>query len=308
MSSSLIVFQQMLVIFILIAIGYFIYKKKWIGDDGSRAVSFLVLNIANPAAVISSAFSDDIGVTRADILQALLVGAAIYAVLIVFGRLAAPLFGRTTEKRISYEMMSIYANVGFMGIPLITAVIGPQALIYVSIFIILFNILCYSHGYMTMLSGRKNVQYRISWKSFINVGTVSGVFAILVYWFRLRFPVMIEETVTYAGRSATFMAMAVLGFSLAKIPLKNLFNDKQLYLFWAIRYLIFPIAAGFLLRILLGRSLMSGTFAYLLAMPAANMPLMIATQYGLETKTLSAGTFITTVLSIITVTLVSLVI
>ena len=55
-STQSIVFEQMLVILIMIAVGYGCYKKKWITDAGAKTMSFLVANITNPAIAISSAF------------------------------------------------------------------------------------------------------------------------------------------------------------------------------------------------------------------------------------------------------------
>ena len=44
----------------------------------------------------------------------------------------------------------------------------------------------------------------------------------------------------------------------------------------------------------------------MLAVPAANMPLMLSTEMNLETETISQGIILTTVLSLITIPLVSL--
>ena len=80
-----------------------------------------------------------------------------------------------------------------------------------------------------------------------------------------------------------------------------------MYLFWAIRYLALPMLTGIILKQIFGSGLMTMTLTLLMAMPAANMPLMLAEQLGMETETLSKGIFITTILSIVTVTLVPLI-
>ena len=48
--------------------------------------------------------------------------------------------------------------------------------------------------------------------------------------------------------------------------------------------------------------------ALMLAMPSANMPLMVAKQHGLETETLSRGIVLSTILSIVTITVISMII
>jgi predicted permease len=305
--STSVVLQQMLVIIILIAIGYALFKKGFVTDEGSKTMSFLVLTITNPAVCISSAFSEEVEITHWDIIMGLIIGAAMYAFLIVFGHLFSALLTKDNEKRRTYAMLQIYANVGFIGIPVTSAVLGEHSLVFVTVSLIIYNILFYTHGYSTMLSGRKDVEYKFTWKSLINVGTVSGVIAILVFWFRLRFPEFIEATISSAGKATTFMAMIVLGISIAKIPLKSLIGDKKLYLIWAVRYLLVPIAFALVLKNILGSSVMVDAFAILMAMPVGNMPLMLANQYGLETETFSAATFLTTILSVFTVTLTTMV-
>lgn len=305
--STLIVFQQMMVIVLLIAIGYLLYKTGKIKDEGSRAISFLVVNITNPAVAVSSAFSDELSISRQDLLTALAVILILYIVLILLGKLIPRLIGIRKAERKFYEMLWVYANVGFMGIPVVSAVIGPDAVLYASIFIVLFNVFFYTHGYATLLAG-EGVSYRIGPKTFLNVGTISGVIAILVFWFRLRFPAVIENTISYAGRATTFLAMIVLGISLAKMPVKKLVEGGRMYLFWAIRYLALPLLAGLLLKQIFGSGLMAMTLTVLMAMPAANMPLILAEQYGINTEILSKGAFITTILSIVTVTLTTLII
>ncbi len=302
-STQSIVFEQMLVIIILIAVGYGCYKKQWITDAGAKTMSFLVVNITNPAIAISSAFSDDISITHKDILIGIAICFILFIVLIIIGHLLAFLLEGEKTKRKYYTMLGVYSNIGFIGIPVVSSVLGDQAIVYVTMFIIAYNIFFYTHGYIVMLSGEKNAEYRISWKTFINSGTVSGIIALIVFWFRLRFPDVIEDTLTYSGKATTFLAMIVLGVALAKIPIKSMFSNKKLWILWLIRYLLFPLAAGFCMKRVFGSNLLTGSMILLLAMPAGNMPIILAQQYDLDTSVLSPGVFISTILSLVTVTL-----
>ena len=132
--NTLIVFQQMLVIFILIAVGFGLYKKGVITDAGSKLLSFLVVNVTNPALILSSVFEDNPSVTRQDVMIMVLVAAVIYAVLILLGWILPKLFRVPAVEQKFYTMMAVYANTGFIGIPVVSAVLGTQALIYVTVF------------------------------------------------------------------------------------------------------------------------------------------------------------------------------
>ena len=52
--SAVIVLQQMLVLFSMIAIGVFLWKKNWIDVKGQKALSKMVVNIFNPLLLIYS--------------------------------------------------------------------------------------------------------------------------------------------------------------------------------------------------------------------------------------------------------------
>ena len=304
--STVIVFQQMLVIFILIAVGYGLSKKGLVTDSGSKLLSFLVVNVTNPAMILSSVFEENVSVTRQNVIIMILVTAIIYAVLVLLGWLLPKLYRIPGREQKYYNMMVVYANTGFIGIPLISSVLGTQALIYVTVFNIAFTLLFYTHGTRILLSDGE--RQKVTWKTFINIGTVSGLLALVFFWFRLRFPAVIEGSITTMGKATTFLSMTVLGVSLAQIPLRKIFSSVRLLLFVLARMLALPAVFCLILKQFLGGGLMINAVALMLAMPSANMPLMVAKQHGLETETLSRGIVLSTILSIVTITVISMII
>ena len=91
--GTAMIFQQMLVIFLLILIGYWACRKELLTESVTRAISALVVNVTNPALLISSAMEQDVGVTHRDILEMALVSAGVYAVLLILGELLSRFFG-----------------------------------------------------------------------------------------------------------------------------------------------------------------------------------------------------------------------
>ena len=73
----------------------------------------------------------------------------------------------------------------------------------------------------------------------------------------------------------------------------------------ALRSVLIPIAVGLLMKQFVQDELMINVTMLLMAMPVANMPLMLAQQAGQETETLTKGIVVSTVLSIITITVVT---
>ena len=145
------------------------------------------------------------------------------------------------------------------------------------------------------------------WRQFLNVGTLAAVLAIVIFWFQIPLPGVLKDSLTYAGRCTTFLSMVVLGATLAQMPFRELFSGWRLYAFAAVRMILLPVLMGLILGRISDNTMMVGASVLVMAMPVANMPLMLAKQYGLECGVLSKGIVLTTLLSLITIPVVSLV-
>ena len=94
--------------------------------------------------------------------------------------------------------------------------------------------------------------------------------------------------------------------SLVGMNLGSVFRNRRLLLFTAIRFLAVPIALALLLKPLLPDYIMRASIVLMMSLPVANMPMMMAEQYGKETAAISEGIILSTVLSAVTISLVFL--
>lgn len=144
--SAGVVIQQMVIIFILIAIGVFLYKKKMLSETTSQQISGLIVNVTNPALLVSSALQDGPKVSLQELGITLGADLIIYGVLIAAGFLIPRILRVPDGYHYAYQMLTIFGNVGFIGIPLASAVLGTESLIFVSIYNLLYNICIYTFG------------------------------------------------------------------------------------------------------------------------------------------------------------------
>lgn len=298
-----IVVSQMCVMLIIILIGYMLFHKNKLSDLSSGHISGLVVNICNPAAIICSAFDKEAAISVKEMLSATFVMLCIYALLLLAGWLLPLIMRIPKEDRYMYHFMTVYGNVGFLGIPLVSAVLGTSALVYVSINCVIFNLLFYTVGTSIIekkaaakQSGTKALLFRI-----VNVGTVSSVLTIILYLVDFKLPAIISDTITYAGRATTFLSMIVLGVSVAQMPLKEIFCHKKDYLFIVLRMLLLPICFSLLLKQFVTDPLLLGTSALLLAVPCGNLPLMCAREHKLAADDLARMIILSTLLSVVTI-------
>lgn len=321
--SITVVLQQMVIIFILIGIGMILFRRKLLSEEGSKQISALIINVTNPALLICSALDDGPKASLRELGIALAAYAAVFAILIVVGFLLPFLLRVPKSLHYAYQMLTIFGNVGFIGIPLASAVLGSESLIYVSIFNLLYNLLIYTLGISLLQKAVRRqtpegaaafAEKRIQTaapsamsgrlQKLVNAGTISAAVTIMFYLGNFHVPVIISSALSYTGRATTLLSMLVLGVSVAQMAPKEIFSHPKLYFFVLFRQILVPIGCILFMRALIDNKLILNTMLLMAAVPAGNMPLMLAKQMDMETESISQGIILTTVLSLITVPVV----
>jgi len=312
---SLVVVTQMVIIFILISIGMFLYKSGHLSQASTKDVSWIVVNVTNPITILVAALEDEEKVSASTLGMAFVFFFITYAILGIVAYIIPIIMGVKKDDRYPYRFMSIFSNVGFIGIPFCSVVLGVHSLIYVSICGLVFNLIFYTVAITRMQKigmrqnpGKDFGEIGFSPKKLINSGTVFAVLTIVIYVLDVSVPDMCRNTLSYIGRSTTFLSMVVLGVSVAQVSLKDIFGKWQLYVFTVLRQVLVPMALYLILRNFVTETLMLNTIVILAAMPCANLPLMTAKQFDVDESVISSGIILTTILSIITIPIVALVI
>ena len=340
-----VVISQMIMIFLLIAIGFGLSRNSHLTSESSRDLSWIVLNITNPITILVAAIEDEQKVSAMELAVAFALFIGIYIFLGIVAYLLPIVMRVERDDRYSYRYLSVFSNVGFIGIPFCSAVLGVHSLIYVSICSLVFNLIAYTVGMSAMekVGMRQNgavkrggVDSRESLtggdagmgedstsgesrcygeggarktmaglKKVVNSGTVFSILTIVVYILDIKFPSVIMNTLSYIGRSTTFLSMIVLGVSVASLSVKEIFGKPALYVFTLLRQIVVPVALIFVLKPFVDNTLLLQTAIIMVAMPCANLPLMMAKQYRAKEDTISSGIMLTTFCAILTIPIVT---
>lgn len=297
----------MIIIFVMIMIGVYIYKKGHLSNESARHLSWIIVNITNPITLLCAALKEEQKVSASQVGIAFLCFAVMYAILIVLAYLIPMILRVDRDIRYEYRMLTIFGNVGFIGIPFASAVLGTGSLIFVSLCGLTFNMIIYTYGVASLKKVAK-LQHPeeerdddIPIKNMINSGTVMAIVTVVVYLLDIKVPEGINTTLTYIANCTTFLSMVVLGVSVAQMVPKEVFTRWRLYVFVLIRQIMVPVMFIFILRPFIKNELILHTVAVMAAMPAANLPMMMAKQYGVKEDLISAGIILTTVLSLVTI-------
>lgn len=141
----MVMLQQMIVMLLMMAVGYLCYRRQILTEEVSRKVSAIVVNVANPCMILSSALTDQ-QMQGKELVQTLAIVVMMYAFLLVMAQLLPRILCIQKESRGAYAAMTVFANIGFMGFPVLAAMYGNGALLYGAVFQIPFNILIYTYG------------------------------------------------------------------------------------------------------------------------------------------------------------------
>lgn len=302
----MLLLQQMVVLFLLMGIGFFCSKKDIITDEVSKKLSAIVVNIANPALVLTGCMGEN-KMEGKELLMVAGIVVSVYVALVLLAILIPRLLFVEQEKRGTYQAMTVFSNIGFMGFPVISAVYGNGALLYASLFMIPYNVLIYTYGVAAMTAGMgEKKKEKVSLGRIFNVGVIACIVTIILYLLRIPMPGFLGTTITQLSNLTAPLSMMVIGASLSKIQLKKLFMDGKLLLFSFIKLLVIPVAGVMIIRQFVHNDIICGVCMVMLATPVGSMTAMLAQQYDGDYEMASKGVALTTILSVATMPLVSM--
>lgn len=299
--SGLVVLKQMIMIFILIITGFWLYKKQMISEHATKDLSALVVNVCSPGLIIVSMFNDLTSVSRDSVILVGIIGIIFYLGLSAMGYLLVKVLKVPADQKSAYILMTIFCNTGFIGIPVAMAIIGPKCMVYVIVFNFLYNVHIYTFGIMLLKKGTEGIKN--SWKDLLSPGLIACMIAFCIYWFELKLPESVQTMAGYYGNACTLLSMIVIGISLADMQAETVLKNKRLMAFTGIRFVVFPVVLAIVLKPLLPDMIMRATILLMAALPVGNMPAMLSEQYGKDSKPIAEGIIVTTLLSVVTITL-----
>ena len=297
----MVLLQQMGILFVYMMIGYVACKKEYFDQEFGKKLSWLVVNVANPMLAISAVVNNEEQIAKKDFYVTVLLAICFYAFFLILAQILPRLIGVQKSDIGVYKMMTTFNNIGFMGFPVIAAAYGNGALIYAVPFSIMFNILCYTWGIQTLCGGGE----KGNWKRIINIGTISGIISIVLFFMQIPVPKMICSLSAGLSNLTGPLSMLVIGISIAAMELKDLFTDVKLLKFAFVKLLVVPVAAMLLVCQVIDNQLICEVFLVMMATPAASMCAMLSQQYGGDYELAAKGVALTTILSVVTMPIVS---
>ena len=295
MESAFILLKQLICMFIFMGIGYILFKKKMLSERGSRELSNILLYIVLPAVIIHS-YCEERTVER---LHGLWLSFVISAALLLLAMVISGLiFGR--RRRIE-NIGVAFSNCGFMGIPLVQAVLGKEAVFFCSAFVAILLFLQWTYGVFVMTGDKKAISGKTIVRNPILIATIIGLGVFLI---QIPIPGIADTVLSSLSAMNGPLAMVVLGIYLAQTEIKSIFLDKTLYWAAVVRLGIIPVASILFLCLLPGSmNHMKLTLLISASAPIGANAAIFAQKVGLDYTRAVKIVCLSTILSIISMPL-----
>ena len=297
--NFIMITQQVLVLFVLIAVGFFCGKKGILNDLSSRRITDIVLYVVTPCVMITAfqrEFSFELvgKIITATVCAALILAGSILVSVLVFRY-------KYESRRKVLQFSVIFSNCGFMSLPLQKAILGDNGWFYGSVFVAVFNIFVWTYGLVSMSGDRKQLSLK---KLAFNPGIFGVVVAIILFVCKINLPYIISQPIAYLSDLNTPLPMLIIGFYLSKADFKKAFTDMGIYAAVAVRLLVIPVISAIVMSLFRIDSTIIVAFIIASSAPTAATTTMFAAKFSRDVD-LSVGVVAsTTVVSVITMPLV----
>lgn len=299
---------SMLSLVIVTALGYVAARLGYLNDEVRPRLSGLIFNVTLPCTVLASVGEADASMGGDDVAWSLILGFALFFVMLAAAALASVVVRARSEERGLYLFMGVLTNTGFIGFAVLESIFGGPSVFLGSIFIAVSNVFLYSIGIGVLTSGGPRDaageggrgaggRVRAVLRNMLNAPLVASAVAMVVFFAGVGLPAPVMQAADMVGGATSPLAMMLVGLSLATADLRSVLAQGRLWVYALVRFLVAPLAAYALLAPVVPSRLALGVFVVMLAMPTGSMAGPIAATYGRDAELPARGTIVSTLAS-----------
>lgn len=230
LENSRIVFEQIIIMFLLMALGFFLFRRDVLDNHMTKKLSTLLTTFVGPCCIIE-AFQREFEPVMAGRLGLSFLTAVVVLVLsMVIANLIYP------KSQPDRRNCIVLTNNGFMAIPLMTAMFGP-----LGVFLGAGHIVATAIVQWTYAVGQLDANYRFTPKKVLTTpGVLASLLGLVLFVSPVKLPETVFSAVTLMADVNTPLAMLILGAYLAQIDWKEMFLNKAVWKTTLIRMLLIP--------------------------------------------------------------------
>lgn len=225
--------QQITQLFIIMFLGFLLVKMKLLSSKDSKTLSILIVYIICPCTILN-AFQIEYSAEKAGnfllaICSAIIIHALLFVIIAVMNRFFH--FRRIEKASI------MYSNAGNLIIPLVTAILGEEWVIYASAFMVVQLFVIWTHG-KSLIEGKKSMDLKAI---LTNVNLIASVAGLLLFLLHIRLPGILGSTVKSVGSMVGPLSMMMIGMILAGVDIASMVKGKRIWIISFLKMVVTPL-------------------------------------------------------------------
>ena len=299
-------YEVMITLFAIVVVGYVAGRLGYFENGFDRHLSRLVINITCPALILSSSMSGELP-DRRYILPLLGISILTYVVLTAAAWVLSRILTRKVADRGVVAFALVFGNVGFMGYPVVASIFGHQAVFYAAVLNVVNTFAVFTIGTMMITGGEGSDAERFSKKVLYSTPMLSAYLSMLIVALGIdNIPDYVSQPLTMIGNITVPAALLIIGSSMSHLPLRALMGNLTVYGTTLFRLALLPVGVHFLCLSLGFDPFVTSINTVVIAMPVATYGTILCLKYNRDTTLIAEVTFITTLLSMLTIPLLVL--
>lgn len=292
---------QMTILLLVVMAGFISNKCGLMGGEFDRKLSNFIINVSCPCLIVSSVMGD-MKPDKGLILPLLIVGMGTYVMLFVVSYLLPKCFVKDVGMRGMYSFMLMFANVGFIGYPVVASIFGARAVFYASLLNVPNTLFIFFVGTMFVKGGGEKLRFNP--RTLYCPAMIASYVSIVIVAFGLEdMPRSVSEPFRLLGNITVPGALLVIGSSMAQIDRRHILGSPRIYVMSFFRLAVIPVSFFLLLHIVGLNKTINAINTILIGMPVASFGTMFCLKYGRNDTEMAQGTLITTLLSVVSIPL-----
>lgn len=301
---SILLAEQIIQLFLMMFCGYMLVHLGLLKSSDSKPLSVLLVYIITPCTILNAfqiGYSPDVasGFLLA-VISALMIHALLF--VIVYGLNHFLHFSNIEKASL------IYSNAGNLIIPLVTAILGEEWVIYASAFMVVQLFILWTHG-RSLVEGKTGADLK---KILLNVNLIACVIGMILFLAHIQLPGILQSTVKSLASSIGPVSMLMIGMILAGVNMREIIRGKRIWLITALKMIIIPMIIILIMKYcgITSRAAEGVTIIYISLMatmtPSASTVTQMAQLYDQDVSTATAINTITTLMCIVTMPLLTM--
>lgn len=303
MDEFLIVLNQLIIFIIITVIGYMAFRFKMFKAEALDIISKLFMRIVLPCFIFANTVNTT---TKSDVIDCLYIipiSIMMYICLISLSHLMVKIFRVKADHERLFRMISIFGNVGFIGIPLITSIYTESAMMYVAMFTIVDQFTVWTYGFSLSIPKEKLIKgiNLKNLKNLLNPALISIVLAIIVIMFDIKLPAVLNRTFVSISSASMLLSFVYIGGTLCCNNIRKSLKCVEIYGMIFLKMILFPIFVFAALSAAGLKTDLVGTTTILAGLPSLGVAAMLAKQNGSDDNYATGAILMTTISCLFTV-------